>query len=120
MEKPLTDETKDEKRRLNRVHFVTEITFTLAGKTSTYTETRNLSMTGVFVVTGDPLALNSEGEFVLTLKMGESGGIPIKGWFKVANHHKTEGEEGMGIKFVRMGTDDSLNLYKVIRYNNPE
>ena len=120
MEKPLTDETEAEKRHLGRVHFVTEIAFTVAGKTSTYKETRNLSMTGMFVVTGDPLPVNTEGDFVLKLKMGDTGGLPIKGWFKVVNHHKADAEEGMGVKFVRMGTDDSLNLYKVIRYNNPE
>ena len=104
------------KRKFDRVTFRIAITLTIDGNTVHYTKTHDISMNGIFVVTDETLPLDTEGDFEIVLAPGREG-IAIKGSFKVVNIFEKRGEKGMGLHFMKVDPDASVELYRVVKYN---
>jgi len=115
-----TTDSKSNKRHYGRVHFLTDLILTYDGKPHKYDETYDICMEGLFVITDERPPIGKEGVFSFSLSCGSSPEAEINGKFAVANWQERDSKPGIGIKFVELNSDSSLELYKIIRYNTPD
>ncbi len=116
------EEKNKDKRHRERVHFATDFCLIVDGKETNYSETIDISMEGVFVVTDTGLNKGTKGNFRFRLSLGSMNGPEIKGSFEVVNSqhkHGETGKDGMGIKFTELDSDSSIELYRITQYNRP-
>lgn len=112
-------EGSDNKRIRDRVEFDVSVTLDVNGRKIKYDETNDISMGGMFVFTGFPDPVGTEGTFTIHLSMVESvKEHEIKGKFRVQNNMTKAGSRGMGLKITEIDTDSSLELFNVIRANS--
>lgn len=112
-------EGSDNKRVRDRVNFDVSVTLEVKGRKIKYDETNDISMGGMFVFTGFPDPVGTEGNFTIHLSMvKEVKEHEIKGKFRVMNNMTKAGSRGMGLKITEIDTDSSLELFNVIRANS--
>jgi hypothetical protein len=105
-----------EKRRRQRVPFLLSIKLTLGDREYRYTHTQDISMGGVFVETDTPFPKDATGKLEMLLEFGEHR-IPIPGRFQVVRVVDEGETRGMGLRFLELDSDGSLQLYRVIKYH---
>lgn len=120
MEKDSSKETASDRRKLGRVDFIASLTITTGGRSIEYGETHDISAGGIFVVTDEPLADGTTGNFVINLASADADTVDIKGGFEVVSHIKKEGMNGMGLAFKDLDPDSSMHLYRIFRLNQPD
>lgn len=109
------------KRLRERVSFTTFVILTIGKTKRKFTETRDVSMNGLFIETEDPIPVGDEGQIELFLNFGESKKI-IKSKFRVLRvvPPKIDKEalpKGFGVELFDFEGDSSEQLFNVIRYN---
>jgi len=98
-------------RKFSRVRFNVEATIRVAGR-QFHGAVKNLSMTGMFLVTNEQL---EEGERV-DITIGLTGSLPeISVSFNGVVTRK--GEDGVGFTFEKIDLDSYMHLKNIIAYN---
>lgn len=103
--------SKEEHRNRQRIPFIIEAVLTVDDSPIVYSRTRDVSMSGIYLLTSKPLPVGTEGTLALTLESGLSS-LAIKAMCEVVR----QDTEGMGLKFTHMDPDSSINLFNIIRY----
>ncbi|MBI5638233.1 MAG: PilZ domain-containing protein [Nitrospinae bacterium] len=107
------------KRARDRVNFDVSITLDVNGRKIKYDETNDISMGGIFVFTGFPDPVGTEGTFTIHLSMVKTDKEHvITGKFRVQNNVTKADSRGMGLKFTEVDSDSSLELFNIIRANS--
>lgn len=108
---------KREKRNRPRVDFNIETVFETENQVHRSDRCENISMSGIFLRTEDPLPVGTTGRITITLTCGESR-LEIKGECRVVRQEAAGGEEmaGMGLEFTDIDSDSSINLFNVVKY----
>ncbi|MCB2182000.1 MAG: PilZ domain-containing protein [Desulfobulbaceae bacterium] len=107
----------NEKRKHVRVEFIIRAIFETEGQIREDLQCRNISMSGLFLRTENPLPVGTRGNLLIVLECGENR-LEVRAESKVA---RVVGSDnglpwGMGLEYVRLDPDSSLNLYNVIKY----
>ena len=106
-----------EKRRRERVNAQLTITVTTALGQELFTETRDISMNGLFITTPRPYAVGTSGSLEMLLLCGDerlsvSAGFIVRRSLSAADNEYA----GMGLEFTLIDSDSSIHLYNIIRY----
>ncbi len=107
-------------RNRKRVDFVSDVTLVLHGQEYHYTETKDISMEGVFICTEAPLPIGETGQMILNQECGELK-AQVKASFRVVRHQRadeTAMPSGMGIIFTDIDSDSSITLFNIVRYQD--
>lgn len=113
------DEQATNKRKRARVPFSVKLALSVGGQVREYEKTLDISTGGIFVFTDKPLENGTKGDFVIRLLSRQASSVEIKGKFQVIYRYEKQGKKGMGLNFTRVDPESSLELYKIIRYNQP-
>lgn len=103
--------SQEEHRNRQRVPFIVEAVLTVDASPIAYPRTRDVSMSGIYLLTANPLPVGTQGTLALKLESGLSA-LAIEATCEVVR----QDTEGMGLKFTHMDSDSSINLFNVIRY----
>ncbi len=108
---------KTEKRRRERVDFTVTAIFETADNERTDNQCVNLSMSGIFLQTANPMPVGTGGNLLIVLECGEER-LDVRSKCQVARvvDEKSGQPAGMGLEFTYLGPDSSLVLYKIIKY----
>jgi hypothetical protein len=117
------------KRLRERAPFKTDIILSMGKEKKSFSNTRDISMSGLFVEAdnvSDILPMGSEGKIEIFLIFGESK-ILIKGKFRVMRVVDLEKDKngkilpvGFGIELFAFEGDSSVELFNVLKYNLKE
>ena len=114
--------SNEPRRHFERVEFVIRVTLTDSSGEHPYERTRNVSMGGIFVETGKPLAVGSQGRMIITLECGEVR-KEISGQYVIVRVNP-DGDEtepvGMALEFTELSPESSINLFNCIRYQKKD
>lgn len=102
---------KNEKRKRPRVDFNIETVLETENEVHRSDRCENISMSGMFLRTENPLPVGTTGRITITLTCGESR-LEIKGECRVVR----EEAAGMGLEFTDIDPDSSINLFNVVKY----
>lgn len=98
------------KRKHSRLPYIRQITVITQDEKTFISKSGNLSPGGIFLVTGTPMPVGTNG-FVLLLIDSDEKNLEIKTRFSVCHHQATEsGDKGMGLKFHNMSESDQQAL----------
>ncbi|EFK97817.1 hypothetical protein LDC_0101 [sediment metagenome] len=109
----------NERREFSRVPFVQQVTLlTSKGKVS-FSESSNLSMGGIFLVTDPAYPLNTTGLLIITIIEPDDRKTILSGEFKVIHtiaKDNTDGfTAGMGVEFIEFDEKARLSLERITR-----
>lgn len=115
-------EPSAETRQRQRVNFNIDVTLETGGETLNYDRSQNISMSGIFLITPEPLPLGAKGKIIIDLECGEQH-YRIRGLFEVVRITEKPGQSleeppGMGLAFRKLDPEGSIHLYNVIRYQS--
>lgn len=105
-----------ERRQRKRIPVSLNVLLQVGEQHLTFTESRDVSMSGIFLLTETPLPEGTEGELSIRLESGEEH-LRIRSGFEVVRVIPP-GEEtpGMGLAFTGLDPDSSIHLFNLIRY----
>jgi len=109
-----------EKRGRKRVLYRIEAKIELENRTVYYSNVHDISMSGVFLESDDPLEKGVEGRITIQLKSGDME-EEIKSGFSVTRVVSEAGDKqpaGFAIVFSDLDPDSSILLYNIIKYQS--
>ena len=108
---------QEERRRHPRVKFVITAVFETADDVRKDHQCENISMSGLFLRTDEPLPVGTRGNVLIVLECGDDR-IEVRAECKVSRvvDSKSGQLSGMGLEYVALDPDSSIALYNVVRY----
>ena len=113
------NEIPEEHRQRPRVPLQLTATLELEGTLLPVSETRDLSMNGVLLLTPFPPVVGQEGWFRLALTSGKDK-LTITAWSRVIRIADNQESKAAALEFLRLDFDSSVELYRLIRYQASE
>jgi len=110
----MSENSTHESREFTRVPLHLEVQLKIADKVIKSTQTRDLSMKGVFVICREKFPLHSPCDVSLFLQAME----PIEVHFRGKVEREMEG--GLAIEFTEMDLESFEHLQKLLRYNSSD
>ena len=110
-----------EKRKRPRVDFVITARFENGEHDPVEYRCQNVSMSGVFLQTDNPLAVGTSGRLSILLASGEER-LEVRGECQVVRTIGIgvgiggNGSAGMGLEFVNLDYASSITLHNMVRY----
>ena len=106
-----------EKRKHPRVDFSIQAVFETGEHVRTDHQCKDISMSGIFLRTREPLPVGTEGNLFLLLQCGEER-IEVRAQCRVTRVVGVESGRpfGMGLEYVSLDPDSSIALYNVVKY----
>lgn len=103
----------------SRVPFETTVSFVVNGETLTGLSSCDVSMSGIFLITPNPLPLGTVGEVTLVLTSGEEE-VRVQSQAEVVRVTADGDMPGMGLAFVDLDPDSSIALYNIVKYHTQD
>ena len=110
----------DEKRGRKRVVYRIEAKIELENRTVNYSNVHDISMSGIFLESDNPLDIGTKGRITIHLKSGDRE-EEIKSGFTVSRVVDEAGEKqpaGFAIVFSDLDPDSSILLFNIIKYQS--
>jgi hypothetical protein len=106
-----------ERRKFPRVDFVVQAVFEAEGHVRRDHQCENISMTGLFLRTDDPLPAGTRGMLLIVLECGEER-LEVRAACQVSRvvNAGSGRSAGMGLEYLSLDPDSSIALYNVVRY----
>ncbi|MFZ5759043.1 MAG: PilZ domain-containing protein [Thermodesulfobacteriota bacterium] len=106
-----------EKRKRPRVEFVVRAVFETEDQRRTDHECRDISMSGIFLRTTEPLPVGTVGWLTIVLECGEER-IELRAQCRVIRVVGAESGRpfGMGLEYLSLDPDSSIALYNVVKH----
>jgi hypothetical protein len=102
----------EERRRRTRVVFTTEVELTCGDRTVKSSQSRNVSMTGIFICTDQRLEPGSRCQITVRLQ-GASSDLRLTAEGRVAR----VADDGLAVEFTSLDLDSYVHLRNLIVYN---
>lgn len=112
------EKSTEDTRIRKRIHFVADVSLNIDGDITYYTESRDVSMSGIFLLTDSPPTVGANGQIKITLEVGERKlfvHADCEVVRTVAESDEKDGN-GAGIHFTSIDTESSINLFNIIKY----
>ena len=106
-----------EKRKRPRVDFSIKVVFHTENLVLKDQQCENISMSGLFLRTATPLFPETVGQLRIILECGQKR-LEVRSKSKVIRvvYDDNGKTAGLGLQFVDLDSESSLNLYNVIKY----
>ncbi len=106
-----------ERRNRPRVDFSINVIFQIENRHLHDQQCENISMSGLFLRTDTPLPLETVGQLHIVLECGKDR-LEVQAKSKIVRVVNDESGKtvGVGLEFIDLDSDSSLNLYNVIKY----